>query len=130
MTSVLIIDRELGYMWALAEGLVARGIATIPSISVQDAERVLATLQPELGLLIVNCACEGICSFAQELRRQHPSLKIIGITSRGHRCRECKRLLSATISDPEDRSPDRLRHCVELVSILTGRSGAGGSWPG
>jgi DNA-binding NtrC family response regulator len=130
MTSILIVDRELGFMWALAEGLKTRGIATIPATSVEEARSVLASLQPDLSLLILNCACAGACSFAQQLRNHHPFLKVIGIISHGRRCRDCTSLLIATLSDPEDHSPDRLQHCIELVLILTGRSGVGGSWPG
>jgi hypothetical protein len=130
MTNILIIDRELGFMWALAESLNIRGITTIPSTSVEEAEDILGSLQPELSLLIVNCECERACSFARELRQHHEFLKVIGITSRGHRCRECARFLIATLSDPEDRRPDGLQRCVELICILTSRSGLGSSWLG
>ena len=128
MTNILIVDRDLGFMWALAENLKTRGIATIPSTSVEEAAAILDVLHPDLSLLIVNCGCEGVCSFAKELRQQHEFLKVIGIISRGHRCRQCARFLIATLSDPEDRSPDKLEHCVELILILTSRSGLGGSW--
>jgi DNA-binding response OmpR family regulator len=115
-------------MWALAESLQARGITTIPATSVEEAEAILATFQPDLALLIVNCAFERACMFARQLRRQYQFLKVIGITSRGSRCRKCARLLIATLSDPEDRAPDRLQQCVELICILTDRSGLGGAW--
>lgn len=130
MTSILILDRDLGFMWALADKLKTRGIATIPSTSVEEAENILATLRPDISLLIVNCACKRVCSFVQRTLREHPFLKPIGIISRGHSCRSCQRLLLATLSDPDDRSPDGLRRCVELICILTGRSGRGGSWLG
>ena len=55
MASILIIDRELGFMWALAERLQVRGIAAIPSSSVQEAERLLDALQIRISLLIINC---------------------------------------------------------------------------
>jgi DNA-binding NtrC family response regulator len=128
MSTILILDRELGFMWALAESLKTRGIETIPSTSVEEAEAILTALRPDLALLIVNCAFERACAFAQQLRQQYQFLKVIGITSRGSRCRECARLLIATLSDPEDRAPDRLHQCVELICILTDRSGLGGAW--
>jgi hypothetical protein len=115
-------------MWALAESLKTRGLETIPSTSVEEAEAILAALHPELALLIVNCAFERACAFAQQLRQQYQFLKVIGITSKGYRCRECPRLLIATLSDPEDRVPERLEHCVELICILTDRAGLGGAW--
>jgi DNA-binding NtrC family response regulator len=129
MTSILIIDRDLGFMWALAESLKMRGIATIPATSVEEAEYVLSVIRSELSVLIMNCACARVCSFARQLRKQHQYIQVIGIVSKGHRCRACERLTIATLSEPEDRSPDRLRHCVELVCILTGRSEFGGSLP-
>jgi DNA-binding response OmpR family regulator len=128
MSRILILDRELGFMWALAESLKTRGIETIPSTSVEEAEAILAALQPDLALLIVNCAVERACVFAERLRGKYQHLKVIGITSRGYRCRKCARLMIATLSDPEDRAPDRLQHCVELICILIDRSGLGGAW--
>jgi DNA-binding response OmpR family regulator len=115
-------------MWALAESLKTRGIETIPSTSIEEAEAILAALRPDLALLIVNCAFERACVFAEQLRDKYQHLKVIGITSRGHRCRKCARLMIATLSHPEDRAPDRLKHCVELICILTDRSGLGGAW--
>jgi DNA-binding NtrC family response regulator len=118
MTSILIIDRELGFMWGLAQQLQAKGIATIPSSSVSEAERVLVAVRPHLSLLIINCRCEGVCSFAERLQKKHRLLRIIGIVSRGFGCRACVRLMAATLHDPEDRRPERLPQCVELVRIL------------
>jgi hypothetical protein len=115
-------------MWALAEGLRARGIETIPSTSVEEAEAILTALRPDLALLVVNCGFERACAFAEQLRKEYQYLKVMGITSKGHRCRKCARLLIATLSDPEDRAPGRLQHCVELISILIDRSGLGGAW--
>lgn len=126
--SVLLLDRELGFMWALAESLKTRGIETIPATSVEEAEAILAALRPDLAMLIVNCSLKRACAFAEQLRDRYQYLKVIGINSRGHRCRECGKLLIATLSDPEDRSPERLQHCVELIWILTDRSGLGGAW--
>jgi DNA-binding NtrC family response regulator len=135
MTNILIIDWEIGFMWALAEGLERRAITTIPATSVETAKELLGSLQPELSLLMVNCASRGVCAFAGQLRSRYPSLKVIGIISQGRLCRQCAGLLAATLSDPEDRSPDRLPECIELICTLVGRSGAGGlgavkGWPG
>jgi hypothetical protein len=118
MDSILIIDRELGFMWALAQQLQARGIVTIPSSSVREAQKVLAVVRPHLSLVIINCRCQGVCAFAEQLRKKYFALRIIGIVSRRFRCRECARYLMATLNDPEDRHPERVAKCAELVSIL------------
>jgi len=108
-------------MWALAEHLQASGIITIPSSSVGEARLVLAEIQPHLSLVIVNCQCHGACSFAEQLRKKDRLLRVIGIISRGFGCRECHRGLSATLQDPEDRGPERLAQCAELIRILVDR---------
>lgn len=111
-------------MWALAQRLQARGITTIPSSSVREAQTVLAVIRPHLSLVIVNCRCQGACSFAEQLRKKDSLLRVVGIVSRGFRCRECQRGLSATLHDPEDREPERLAQCVELVRILVDHVGS------
>jgi DNA-binding NtrC family response regulator len=118
MSSVLILDRELGFMWALAEQLQARGIATIPSSSVEEAQTVLAEFDPQISVVILNCRCHGVCSFASQLRKKYHPLRIIGIVSERSHCRACAHLLIATFHDPEDRDPGRLAYCVQVVSIL------------
>jgi hypothetical protein len=118
MSSVLIIDRDLGFMWALAQQLQARGIPAIPSSSVQEARIVLAQVEPQISVVILNCCCQGVCPFVCQLRKKYHPLHIIGIVSGGAECRSCAHLLMAKLQDPEDRSPRRLAHCAQLVSIL------------
>jgi DNA-binding NtrC family response regulator len=122
MTRILIIDRELGFMLALAQQLEACGLATIPSSSVTEAKRVLAATRAQLSLIIINCRCEGVCLFAEQLRKKHRRLQVIGIVSRGYRCRACSRTFVATLHDPEDRRPERVAHCAEVVRILAERT--------
>jgi hypothetical protein len=105
-------------MWALAQQLKARGIATIPASSVHEAQRVLATVETQISVVILNCRCHGVCSFAGQLRKKYRPLRFIGIVSDGSACRACAHLLVATFHDPEDRDPRRLAHCAHLVSSL------------
>jgi hypothetical protein len=121
MASILIIDRELGFMWALAERLQTFGIATIPSSSVEEAQALLEVLRPQLELLIINCRCRGACLFAERLRMKYGSLQVVGIVSSGFRCGHCATSFIATLNDPEDRHPDRMAQCAELVHILVDR---------
>jgi hypothetical protein len=118
MGSVLIVDQELGFMWALAQQLQARGIATIPSSSVQEAQTVLAAIEPQISVVILNCRCHGVCSFIGQLQKKYRPLRIIGIVSEAFPCRACAHSLIATLHDPEDRDPRRLAYCAQLVSIL------------
>jgi hypothetical protein len=124
MASILIIDRELGFMWALAYRLQTFGIAVIPSSSAEEAQTVLEALCPQLDLAIINCGCLGACAFTEQLRRNYPSMRMIGIISSGFPCSRCAPSFDATLHDPEDRHPGRLARCVELVRALVGQSRA------
>jgi two-component SAPR family response regulator len=117
-SSVLVIDRELGFMFALSQALRKRRIGAIPCCSVAEAEALLARLQPDLGVLVINCSCPGVCAFATKLRRLQSRLRVVGITSTGRQCRQCGQCLDATIRDPEDRWPEGIERCAEMVDSL------------
>ena len=116
--SILVVDRELGFMFALSQALRKRRIAAIPACSVAEAETLIADLRPELAVLVINCSCPGVCAFAMELRQRLSQLQVVGITYPGRQCRQCAPVLAATLKHPEDRRPDRIEHCAELVSSL------------
>jgi DNA-binding response OmpR family regulator len=117
IASVLVIDRELGFMFALSQALRKRNIAAIPCCSVGEAEALLANLQPDLSVLLINCSCPGVCAFVRELRRRS-KLRVVGITSDSRQCRQCEEGLDATIRDPEDRRPEKIERCAEIVQAL------------
>ena len=117
MSSVLVLDRELGFMFALSQALRRRNIAAIPCCSVSEAEALLANLQPDLSVLLINCSCPGVCGFARELRRRRSGLRVVGITSDARQCRQCDGL-DATLRDPDDRRPEGIERCAEMVQAL------------
>jgi hypothetical protein len=114
-SSVLVLDRELGFMFALSQALRKRNIAAIPCCSVAEAEALMANLDTELSVLLINCSCPGVCAFARQLRRGRSKLRVVGITSDSRQCRQCGEGLDATIRDPDDRRPDGIERCAELV---------------
>jgi hypothetical protein len=115
---VLVLDRELGFLFALSQALLKRNIAAIPCCSVAEAEALLANLQPELSVLLINCSCPGVCAFALELRRRRPLLKVVGIISDARQCRQCGEGLDASIRDPDDRRPHGIERCAEIVQAF------------
>lgn len=117
-SSVLVLDRELGFMFALSQALRKRSIAAIPCCSVAEAEALLANLQPDLSVLLINCSCPGVCAFARELRRRRSKLRVVGITSDARQCRQCGQGLDATIRDPEDRRADGIERCAEMLQAF------------
>jgi hypothetical protein len=102
-------------MFALSQALRKRNIAAIPCCSVAEAEALLANLQPDLSVLLINCSCPGVCAFVRELRRRRSKLRVVGITSDSRQCRQCAQGLDATLRDPDDRRPDGIERCADIV---------------
>lgn len=116
--SVLVLDRELGFMFALSQALRKRNIAAIPCCSVAEAEALMASIETDLSVLLINCSCPGVCAFARALRQRRSKLRVVGITSDARQCRQCGEGLDATIRDPDDRRADGIERCAELVQAF------------
>ena len=116
ISSVLVLDRELGYMFALSQALRKRAIAAIPSCSVAEAEALVANLKPHLSVLLINCSCPGVCGFVTALRQRMKNLRVVGITSHKRSCKQCA--LDYTLQDPEDRRADGIERCAEMLHML------------
>ena len=117
-TSILILDRDLGFLWAISQELRKHGISAIPSHSVPEAEDLLDELRPPLSLLLIDCRCPGACTFVQKLRRQYSKLRAIGITSARRRCAQCASELSATITHPHRGARDRIERYAEMIRAV------------
>jgi hypothetical protein len=77
---ILGLDQELGFLWALSDELRAYGISAIPAHSVAEAELLLREIRPRLTLAIIDCRCSGALPFARAVRRDRPTVPIIGLT--------------------------------------------------
>ena len=105
-------------MFALSQALRKRNIAAIPCCSVAEAEALMASIETDLCVLLINCSCPGVCAFAKDLRRRRSKLRVVGITSDARQCRQCGQGLDATIRDPDDRRADGIERCAELVQAF------------
>jgi hypothetical protein len=117
MASILILDGDLGFLFALSAELRKRSIAAIPSRTVGEAQTMLADIEPALSALVVNCERPGACAFAREMRRQDAALRVIGIRPEGGSCTACTDLWSATLR-PRDIRPERIGYCAEVVEAV------------
>ena len=117
MASILMLDGDLGFLFALSAELRKRSIAAIPARTVDEALSMLEDLEPALHAVVVNCACPGACAFARGMLRQDATLRVIGIRSEGRPCAACAGLWSATLR-PRDVRPERIGHCAEVVEAL------------
>jgi len=84
MKIALIVDRDLGLMFWLAEMLGAAGYSAYPALTVADAECLLGNLGGEIDLAIVNPALPQTARLLMSLseRTPPPSVVTLGPDSR------------------------------------------------
>jgi len=114
MASILILDGDLGFLFALSAELRKRSIAAIPARTVGEAQSMLEEMEPALSALVVNCECPGACAFARGMLRQDAALRIIGTRSDGLACAACAGLWSAALRQRDVR-PERIERCADVV---------------
>ena len=121
---VLMLDADVGFMFALAQELITRGTALYPARTVREARSMLRGFGLAPDVLVIDCAIPGVCSFAEELAEQFLCLGILGVVSAGHQCQECAELLGKMLSKPDDTSPERIPYCADVIQQLL-RKGLG-----
>ena len=77
--TVLIVDRELGFVFWLGQALDRAGYQALPAKSCEDATELLKQLNVEIHLLIVGHSLDGAGAFAGALRRSQKQLKVIAV---------------------------------------------------
>ena len=75
--TVLIMDRDLGFVFWLGQILDSAGYQALPAKSSVDAIALQNELHLEIDLLILNPSLEGGCEFAETVRRSQEHLKIM-----------------------------------------------------
>ncbi|GEM_PF-2734668 len=117
-STVLILDGELGFMFALSQELSKHHISAFPSRTAREARSIIARFHLDPDLLVISCASPGACSFAEAIVKQRADVEIIGIVSDRYQCKRCAQRLAATFREPEDEDPDRIPHCAEVIQDL------------
>ena len=115
---VLMLDGDVGFMFALSQELTARGISPYPARSVREARSMLRRFRLAPDVLVIDCTLPGGCSFAEGVAEQLGSLAVLGIVSAGHQCEECAELLAKTLFKPDDTSPGRIPYCADVIQQL------------
>jgi hypothetical protein len=75
--TVLIVDRDLGFVFWLGQGLDAAGYLALPAKSCEDASDLLNQLNIAIDLLILGNSCAGANVFCETLRHSQRCLKVI-----------------------------------------------------
>ena len=79
MKTVLIVDRDLGFVFWLGRVLDDSGYEAIPAREVPDAMQLLHELQATVDLLIVNPALPGAADLIYTLRRSAQPLQVMAL---------------------------------------------------
>jgi hypothetical protein len=79
--TVLIVDRDLGFVFWLGQHLDNIGYQALPAKGSVDATAILRELHVEIDLLIVNPDSDGASALTEALRRSQGHLKVITISS-------------------------------------------------
>jgi len=77
MRTILIVDRDLGFVFWLGQALYAAGYQTLPAKNIAAARSLLVKTKIEVDLLIVGETTPGVPAFAAALRRAQRHLKLI-----------------------------------------------------
>ena len=77
MKTVVIIDRDLGFVFWLGRVLGDAGYQVLPSKGFAEASPLLSELNTEIDLLVVNPSLVGAADFVSALRRSWPDARIL-----------------------------------------------------
>jgi len=81
--TILIIDRDLGFVFWLGQVLDAAGFVAVPAKGIADAGEIVAMLHLRVDVLIAPSAEDGLREFVEKLRFTSPDLQVIALTGEG-----------------------------------------------
>jgi hypothetical protein len=116
VSRILLLDKDVGFMFALANELRSLEIMVIPATSVAQAEQFLDTVGGVMDLLVVNCNMPDAPEFARKHYEQNPSLPIVGIAATPFVTNGFR--VAANIHDPEDRHLRKVRRWALIIQAL------------
>jgi len=79
--TILILDRDLGFVFSLGRILDRAGYAALPARSVADAAALMEQFHLEIDLLILDPSLEGAVAFARKVLGAQGHLKAIAIVA-------------------------------------------------
>jgi hypothetical protein len=78
-TAILLIDRDLGFVFWLGRELDKAGFETFPAKSVPDALKLIAEFHLSVGLVILSDSLPGAANFVSTLRHAQKHLRILSL---------------------------------------------------
>jgi hypothetical protein len=81
--TILILDRDIGFVFSLGRMLDNAGYAALPARNVADAAALMEQVSLEIDLLVLDPSLEGAVAFARKVLDTQGRLKTIA-TMAGH----------------------------------------------
>lgn len=100
--TLLVLDKDLGFLVWVAKTLEPGGHCIVPANSVRQAKSLLRSLKISIDLLVVEPALAGAAEFSYALRRAQPRLKVIALVAHG----EEKSQVTGMVADATHARPD------------------------
>jgi hypothetical protein len=79
--NILIVDRDLGFVFWLGQILDAAGYVAIPARGVAEASEIVTMLRLQVDALIAPPAERGLHEFVEKLRFNSPGLQLVNLVS-------------------------------------------------
>jgi hypothetical protein len=79
--TILIVDRDLGFVFWLGQILDAAGSVALPARGIADAAEIVAMLRLPVDVLIASPAERGVREFVERLRFSSPDLQVVALAS-------------------------------------------------
>ena len=79
--TILIVDRDLGFVFWLGQILDAAGSVAVPARGIADAAEIVAMLRLPVDVLIASPAERGVREFVERLRFSSPDLQVVALAN-------------------------------------------------
>jgi hypothetical protein len=79
--TILIVDRDLGFVFWLGQILDAAGYVAVPAKGIADAAEIVETLRLPVDVIISQPAERGLGEFVEKLRFGSPDLQVVALAS-------------------------------------------------
>ena len=81
MKTILIVDRDLGFVLWLGHILNKSGSVALPATTIAEAAEMVSLLDVRIDVLITAPGGDGVREFVEDLRLTSPHLQLVGVGS-------------------------------------------------
>ena len=81
LKTILIVDRDLGFVFWLGQILDAAGYVAVPAKGVAEAADIVGTLRLPVDVMIAQPAEHGLYEFVEKLRFTSPDLQVVALAN-------------------------------------------------